>query len=46
MLLHGSRRHSKRKVGDAINLMTRANVGVGAIQGAGDAVTLLNVAKR
>jgi len=46
MPLHGSRRHSKRKVRDAINLMTRANVGVGAIQRAGDAATLLNVAKR
>jgi hypothetical protein len=32
MLLHGSRRHSKKKVRDAINLMTRANVGVGAIE--------------
>jgi hypothetical protein len=41
MLLHGSRRHSKRKVRDAINLTTRANVGVGAIDRAGDAATLL-----
>jgi len=46
MHLHGSRRHSKRQVPDAINLMTRANVGVGAIERAGDAATLSNVAKR
>jgi hypothetical protein len=42
--LHGSQRHSKRKVPDAINPMTRANVGVGAIERAGDAATLSNVA--
>jgi hypothetical protein len=35
MLLHGSRRHSEKKVRDAIDLMTRANVGVGAIERAG-----------
>jgi hypothetical protein len=29
-----------------INLMTRANVGVGAYKRAGDAATLSNVAKR
>ena len=41
MLLHGSRRLSNQKVPDAINLMTRANVGVGAIERAGDAAALL-----
>ena len=41
MLLHGSRRHSKKKVRDAIDRMTRANVGVGAIERAADAATLL-----
>jgi hypothetical protein len=42
---HGSRRHSIKKVRDAINLMTRANVGVtGAIEGAVDAAPFLNVA--
>jgi len=36
----------RKKNPDAINLMTRANVGVGAIQRAGDAATLSDVAKR
>jgi hypothetical protein len=44
--LHGSWRHSKEKNRDAINLMRRANVGVGAIERAVDAATLLNIAKR
>jgi hypothetical protein len=46
MLLHGSRRHSKENGLDEINLMTRANVGVGAFERAGDAATVPNVAKR
>jgi hypothetical protein len=36
----------KQKVSDAINLMMRANAGVGAIERTGDAATLSNVAKR
>ena len=45
MLLHGSRRNPKKNITDAINLMTRANVGVGATQRAGDTATLINVDK-